>query len=81
MEQLETQGRQKNLVNPYMEGVPEKLKGIFGKNYIPVHFKPTNTLRQRLVHLKDRRPKHNISNIVYMRSNAKSSTLGKPNSH
>ena len=49
-----------------MVGVSEKLKRIFGKHHIPVHFKPTNTLRQRLVHPKDRIPKHNRSNIVYV---------------
>ena len=66
MEQSETQSRQKNLVIPYMAGMSEKLKMIFGKHHIPMHFKLTNTLRQRLVHQKDWTPKHNRSNIVYV---------------
>ena len=28
-------------------------------------FKPINTLRQRLTHAKEQKPKHNTSNIVY----------------
>ena len=44
------------LVSP---GWSEKLKIIFGKHHMPMHFKPTNTLKQRLVHPKDRTPKHN----------------------
>ena len=36
------------------------------KHHIPEHFKPTNTLRQRLIHPKDWTPKHNMSNIVYV---------------
>ena len=65
MEQSETQSRWKNLVIPYIAGVSEKLKMIFGKHHIPVHFKPTNTLRQRPIHPNDRTPKHNRSNTVY----------------
>ena len=49
---------------PYTVGVSEKLRRIFGKHHIPVYFKPTNTLRQRLIHLKDQTPKRNRSNIV-----------------
>ena len=66
-EQSETQQSQlKNLVIPYMAGVSEKLRGTFGKHHILMHFKPTNTLMQRLFHPKDWTPKHNRSNIVYV---------------
>ncbi|XP_033181822.1 uncharacterized protein LOC117152842, partial [Anabas testudineus] len=64
-EQSESQVLRKNLVIPYMAGVSDKLKRIFRKHNIPVYFKPTNTLRQKLVHPKDRTPKHKMSNIVY----------------
>ena len=30
-----------------------------------MHFKPTNTLRQKLVHPKDRTPRHKLENVVY----------------
>ncbi|XP_033182429.1 uncharacterized protein LOC117153005 [Anabas testudineus] len=62
----ESQVQRNNLVIPYMAGVSEKLKRIFRKHNIPVYFTPTNTLRQRLVHHKDRSPKHNMSNIMYV---------------
>ena len=65
MELSETQSRQKKLVIPYMAGVSGKLIMIFGRHHIPMHFKPTNTLRQRFVHPKDQTPKHNRSNILY----------------
>ena len=38
---------------------------IFDKHHIPVHFKPTNTLRQKLVHPKDKTPRHEQSNRVH----------------
>ena len=64
MEQPETQSQQKILAIPYIADVSEKFKRIFGKHHVPVHFKPTTTLRQRFVHPKDWTPKHNRSNIV-----------------
>ena len=61
----EREERRKNIVIPYIAGVSEKLKRIFGKHHIPVHFKPENTLRQKLVHPKDKTPRHKQSNVVY----------------
>jgi len=37
----------------------------FSKHDIPVHFKPKNPPRQRLLHPKDRTPKHKLSAIIY----------------
>jgi len=50
---------------PYVSGVSEKLRRIFQNQKIPVAFKPTNTLRQAIVHPKDKQPKDKQSNIVY----------------
>ncbi|XP_072021195.1 uncharacterized protein [Amphiura filiformis] len=50
---------------PYVSDVSEKLKRIFGQHQIPVSLKPCNTLRQKLVHPKDKIPQRKQSNIVY----------------
>ncbi|XP_070835613.1 uncharacterized protein [Chaetodon trifascialis] len=60
----EKRDRRHNIVIPYVSGVSEKLRRIFNK-HIPVHFKPGNTLRQRLVHPKDRIPHTQKNNLVY----------------
>ncbi|KAM4589401.1 uncharacterized protein V3H82_003528 isoform 2-T2 [Fundulus diaphanus] len=57
--------KRKSIVIPYVAGVSEKLKRIFSKHKIPVHFKPNRTLRQRLVHPKDKTPKPKMSGVVY----------------
>ena len=61
----ERQNKRNNIVIPYVSGVSEKLRRIFNKHCIPVYFKPTNTLRQRLVHPKDKTPHTHKSNLVY----------------
>ncbi|XP_047457867.1 uncharacterized protein LOC125018165, partial [Mugil cephalus] len=61
----EEQNRRKNITIPYIAGVSEKLRRIFGKHRIPVYFKPGNTLRQKLVHPKDKTPRQKQSNVVY----------------
>ncbi|KAM7378702.1 hypothetical protein PAMP_004307 [Pampus punctatissimus] len=61
----EKQDKRNNIVIPYVSGVSEKLRRIFSKHRIPVYFKPSNTLRQRLVHPKDRTPHTQKSNLVY----------------
>lgn len=61
----ENNKKRSNIVIPYVAGVSEKLKRIFNKHNIPVHFKPGNTLRQKLVHPKDKVPREKQSNVVY----------------
>ncbi|KAI8496645.1 hypothetical protein Bbelb_253000 [Branchiostoma belcheri] len=43
-----------NITIPYVQGVSEKLRRIFQNFNIATNFKPHSTLRQRLVHPKDR---------------------------
>ncbi|XP_062849575.1 uncharacterized protein LOC134311850 [Trichomycterus rosablanca] len=57
--------RRKPVVIPYVAGVSEQLRRIFSKHRVSVAFKPQNTLRQKLVHPKDRVPRHKQSNVVY----------------
>ncbi|XP_072028313.1 uncharacterized protein [Amphiura filiformis] len=57
--------RGRNVTIPYVSGLSEKLRRIFKDQGIPVSFKPKNTLRQALVHPKDKQPKDKQSNIVY----------------
>ena len=57
--------KRNNITIPYVAGLSEKLRRIFSQHQIPVSFKPTNTLRQKLVHPKDKPSKDKISNIVY----------------
>ncbi|KAL3978929.1 G2/M phase-specific E3 ubiquitin-protein ligase [Sarotherodon galilaeus] len=54
-----------NIVIPYVAGVSEKLRRVFSKHDIPVYFRPSNTLRHKLVHPKDKTPKHRLNNVVY----------------
>ncbi|XP_070401572.1 uncharacterized protein [Nothobranchius furzeri] len=53
-----------NLVIPYVAGVSEKLRRVFSKHNIPVYFRPSNTLRHKLVHPKDKTAKHKLDNVV-----------------
>jgi len=50
---------------PYVSGLSEKLQRIFRQHDVPVYFKPGNTLRQKLVHPKDKMPTQKQSNVVY----------------
>ncbi|XP_072047005.1 uncharacterized protein [Amphiura filiformis] len=61
----DTPVQRKNITIPYVSDLSEKLRRIFSQHHIPVTFKPTNTLRQKLVHPKDKPPKDKQSNIVY----------------
>ena len=54
----------KHIAIPYVAGVSEKRRRILSKLDIPVHFICKNTLRQRLVHPKNRTP-HKLRGIVY----------------
>ncbi len=60
----EKKDKRYNIVIPYVSGLSEKLRRIFNKQHIPVFFKPGNTLRQKLVHPKDRTPHTQKSNLV-----------------
>ena len=53
------------MIVPYVKGVSEKLRAAFGKFRIPTYFKPVNTLRQMLVHPKDKLGKDKIVSPVY----------------
>ena len=50
---------------PYVAGLSERLKNTFKSHGISTCFKPTNTLRSKLVHVKDKQPKDKQSNLVY----------------
>ena len=45
--------------------VLKKFRRILQKHDVPVQFKPSNTLRQRLNHPKDKRPRRRQSTVVY----------------
>lgn len=59
----ESAKKQNNIAMPYLAGFSEKLRKIFHK-HIPVHCKPSNTLRKKHFHLKDKTPRLKQSNIV-----------------
>ena len=50
---------------PYVKGVSEKLRGVFGLFGVPVYFRPANTLRQMLVRPKDPISKERVVGPVY----------------
>ena len=53
------------VVIPYIRGFSEELKRIFGGFGVPMYFKPSNTLRQLLVHPKDPVGKDKVVGPVY----------------
>uniref|UniRef100_A0A3B4FKP6 GIY-YIG domain-containing protein n=1 Tax=Pundamilia nyererei TaxID=303518 RepID=A0A3B4FKP6_9CICH len=57
--------KRNNIVIPYVTVLSEKLRRVFSKHDITVYFRPSNTLRQKLVHPKHKTPKHNLNNVVY----------------
>jgi hypothetical protein len=61
----EERNKRHSISIPYLSGVSEKFRRILQKCDIPVQFKPSNTLRQKLVHPKDKTPRHKQSNVVY----------------
>ncbi|XP_060756448.1 uncharacterized protein LOC132867510 [Neoarius graeffei] len=65
MDKEDNRNKRKNIVIPYISGLSEKLRRIFYKHNIPVCFRPSNTLKQKLVHPKDRIPRHKQDNVVY----------------
>ncbi|CAH1264225.1 Hypp2915 [Branchiostoma lanceolatum] len=54
-----------NATIPYIQGVSEKLRIILQDFNIATSFKPYSTLRQKLVHPKDRVRKHIKSDVIY----------------
>lgn len=54
-EREENRGR--SVAFPYVTGVSENLRRIFNHHRIPVHLKPSNTLRQKQVHPEDKTQK------------------------
>ena len=50
---------------PYVLDLSDKIKRILGKHGVSTAFKPFNTLRQKLVHVKDPIPKEKKRNLVY----------------
>ena len=60
---IEDKGRP--VIIPYIRGFLEELKRTFGGCSIPMYFKPMNTLRQLLVHLKDPVGKEKVVGPVY----------------
>ncbi|XP_054645213.1 uncharacterized protein LOC129188546 [Dunckerocampus dactyliophorus] len=63
--QKPTEAKRRGVVVPYVAGVSEKLQRILWQHKIPTYFKPVNTLRQKLVHPKDKAPNQKQSNVVY----------------
>ena len=57
--------RRYNTTIPYISGLSEKIRRIYRAHNLQVSFKPGNTLRQQLVHPKDKTPRHKQQNIVY----------------
>ena len=57
--------KKRPVIIPYSRGFSEELKRTFREYGIPTYFKPTNTLRQLLVHLKDPVGKDKVVGPVY----------------
>ena len=50
---------------PYVAGLSERLKNTYKTFGITTSYKPSNTLRSKLVNVKDKQPKEKRSNVVY----------------
>ena len=50
---VKREDKKRPVIIPYIRGFSEELKRTFGGYGIPTYFKPTNTLRQLLVHPKN----------------------------
>ena len=57
--------RKANITIPYIKGVSEKLRRILQDFNIGTNFKPYSTLRQKLVHPKDRVHKGVKADVIY----------------
>ena len=54
-----------NITIPYIQGISEKIRRILQSHDIATNFKPYSTLRQRLVHPKDKVNNNIKSNVIY----------------
>ena len=61
----EKEKKKRPVVIPYIKGFSEELRRSFGAFGTPTYFKPTNTLRQFLVHPKDPVGKDKVVGSVY----------------
>ncbi|XP_072179281.1 uncharacterized protein [Diadema setosum] len=59
------QGRKVTITIPYVHDLSDKVKRLFQRQGITTAFKSHITLRQRLVHVKDRVAKEKQRNVVY----------------
>ncbi|XP_072174675.1 uncharacterized protein [Diadema setosum] len=57
--------REITITIPYIYDLSEKIKRVFGKHGISTAFKPHNSLRRKLVHVKDKISKEKQRNLVY----------------
>ena len=62
---MKREDKKRQVIIPYIRGFSEELKRTFGGYGIPTYFKPTNTLRQLLVHPKDPVGKDKVVGPVY----------------
>lgn len=70
------QQRKRNIVVPYVRGLYEKSR-VFSKHDIPLHFRPGTTLRQRLVHPKDKTPKEKLNNVLVQSNTARIAQISR----
>ena len=62
---VKREDKKRPVIIPYIRGFSEELKRTFGGYGIPAYFKPTNTLRQLLVHPKDPVGKDKVVGPLY----------------
>ena len=57
--------RRARVTIPYVAGISEKIRRILADHDITSHFKPCNTIKNMLVHPKDKLPKDKKPNVIY----------------
>ena len=58
-------GKPRRISIPYVEGLSDRLRKVFRQHSIQTSTKPVNSLRQALVHVKDKTPHEKRSHLVY----------------